>query len=849
MTPLLRRASWRHLRRHPWLAGLSVLGVAVAVAVVVGIDLANASATRAFDTSVEGVAGRATHEITGGPSGLDERLYVELRTVHGLRDSTPVVESTVVAADGSGRTFQLLGIDVFVDRALRTFSPSFDPSGDGTAFLTRPGAVYLGTRLASELEVGIGDGVRIRAGGEEHRLEVVGLLSPASDLARQALRDLLIVDLASAQEILGKTGRLTRIDLTLGEGDEAAARETAFQRALPAGCELRAKSARSGALSQMTRAFRLNLTALSLLALVVGMFLIFNTMTFAVVQRRPVLGTLRALGATRRQVFAWVVSEAAVIGLAGSAIGVAAGIALAEGLLTLVIRTINDLYFSLSVSSVAIPWQGMVKGLALGVGGTVLAALRPAAEAASAPPRLVLIRSVLEAKARRAVGHGATIAFALAALAGALLVLPTRSLVVSFGGLFLVVLAFAALVPAATVAATTLLKAPMRRLFGVLGTMAARGVATTLSRTGVAVAALVIAVSVTIGVGVMVASFRSTLVSWLDVTLAADVYVAPAEPGSRGGARTLDPEVLAIVESAPQVAFATTYRRVRVDTPLGPIDLGALRAERPAFDAYDFIHGDPDEIWPRFQSEEAVIVSETLAYHHRLEIGSRLELTTGRGRQQLAVAGIYHDYGSTRGVATVSRATYDRYWDDPAIFSIGIFTHEGADRERLIEDLRARVGARQGVRWIANRDLREASLEIFDRTFVITGVLRLLAVVVAFIGVLAALMALQLERARELGVLRATGLTPRQVWTLVIAECGLMGTISGVLALPLGGALAAMLIHIINRRSFGWTLDMELPLAILGQAVLLAVVAALSAGLYPAYKLSKTSPALALREE
>ena len=849
MTPLLRRASWRHLVRHPWLIGLSVLGVALAVAVVVGIDLANSSATRAFELSVEGVAGRATHEIVGGPTGLDESLYAELVTVYGWRDATPVVEATVVAADDSGRTFQLLGIDAFVDRRLRSFTPGFDGSGDATAFLTRSGTAFLGADLAATLGLTTGDSFEIQAAGEPHLLEVIGLLSPPDDLARQALRDLLIVDISSAQEILGLEGRLSRIDLIFPETETASMREAELRRVLPHGVELKTKSARAGALAEMTRAFRLNLTALSLLALLVGMFLIYNTMTFSVVQRRPLLGTLRALGVTQRQIFGLVIAEAAAIGLLGSAVGLAVGIALAEGLLGLVIQTINDLYFALSVQSVDIPLSGWLKGVALGVGGTVLAAVRPAWEASSAPPRFVLTRSALEGKALGSVWRGAGTGIFLLLAAAALLALPTKNLVVSFAGLFLVVLGFAATVPAATLVATSLLKPPMRRLFGVLGAMAARGVATTLSRTGIAVSALVIAVSVTIGVGVMVASFRSTLINWLEVTLAADIYVAPADPRARGGARSLDPAVVEAVESAPEVAFVSTYRRVRVSSPAGPVDLGALRAERPAFDGYDFVRGEREEVWGRFENEGAAMVSESFAYLRDLTADSRLELLTDRGPREFEVAGIYYDYGGGGGGVTLSRRTYDRFWDDPAVSSIGIFTKEGVDRNRLIDALQARIGDHQNVRWISNRDLREASLEIFDRTFVITGVLRLLAVVVAFIGVLTALMALQLERAREFGVLRANGLTPRQVWALVTAQCGLMGWVAGCLALPLGGMLAAMLIHIINRRSFGWTLRMEVPPEILLQALLLAMTAALLAGVYPAYKLSRSSPALALREE
>ena len=846
MTRLLRRASLRHLLRHPWLIGLSVLGVAVAVAVVVGIDLANAGARRAFELSVEAVAGKATHEIVGGPGGLDESFYARLRNELGWRRSTPVVEASVVALDGSsgGRAVRLLGVDPFVDGAHRSFTPSFGGGADPTAFLTRPGAVYLGAELAAELAVAAGGRLPIRAAGEVRELEVVALLEPADDLGGEALRDLLVVDIASAQELLGLEGRLSRIDLIPAPGAEAA-----LEALLPAAAELRSKSSRSGALEQMTRAFRLNLTALGLLAMVVGTFLIYNTMTFSVVQRRPLLGSLRTLGVTRRQVFDLVVAEAAVIGLAGSGLGLALGVFLAEGLQRLVVQTINDLYFVLAVRSVELSPASLVKGLGLGVAGAVLAALRPAREATAVAPRVALQRSALERDARAAVRRGVRVGGVLLAASIGLLLLPTRSLIVSFGALFLFVLGFAALVPPTTVLAMRLLSSPMRRGFGVLGAMAARGVTATLSRTGVAAAALVVAVSVTLGVGAMVASFRSTLIGWLEVTLQADVYVAPADPGSRGGATALDPRVLAAVESSPEVAFATTYRRVRVSSSLGPIELGALRTERPAFAAFDFALGDAGEAWSKFQQQGAAIVSEPLAYHHGLRPGSTVTLATDRGRRDFEVAGVYYDYGSDRGVITLSRQTYDRFFDDPQIFSIGIFTRDGVDRRRLIDDLRHRIPDGAQARFIANRELRQASLEIFDRTFLITGVLRLLAMVVAFIGVLAALMALQLERTRELGVLRANGLTPRQVWGLVTTQCGLLGAVSGALALPLGAALAALLVHVINRRSFGWTLSMELPPQLLVQSVLLALASALLAGLYPAYKLSRSSPALALRSE
>lgn len=859
---LLFRSSRRHLLRHPWQIGLSVLGVAVAVAVVVGVDLANAGARRGFELSVEGVAGRATHEVAGGPTGVPEELYRRLRVDAGVRRSAPVVEGWVASDRLPGRGLRLFGVDPFAEATFRSFTRTLgggdgdeneDGDGDLGRFLTEPGAVLVAPELAAELGVAVDDDFEVTAGGRRHRLRLVAFLEPADQLARRSARDLLVVDVATAQELLGRAGRLTRIDLVL-DGEEAEK----IRRLLPAGVELRTKSGRSGALEQMTRAFRLNLQALSLLALLVGTFLIYNTMTFSVVQRRPLLGTLRALGVTRRQLFAVVLAEAAVVAAAGSAAGVGLGVLLGRGLLELVARTINDLYFALSVTGVGVPLVGLVKGVLLGVAGTLLATLPAAREAATATPRAVLLRSQLERRARRSLPRLTAAGVAALALTAGLLAVPSKSLPLAFAAVFVFVLACACLVPPLLYAAMQLLRPPIARIFGILGSLAARGVAGTLSRTGVAVAALVIAVAMTAGVALMVRSFRATLVDWLETTLQADVYVAPAGVSGRGVPSALDPELIESVRALPEVGRLTTSRRVEVGSETGPTQLQVVDLDRPAFDVFTLVDGDADEVWRRFQ-EGAVLVSEPYAYHRDLAVGDHVVLLTDRGPRSFEIAGVYYDYATDRGVVLLSRRSYDRFWDDPAVQSLGLYAAPGVGAEELAEAVRRAAGAGAGaggevadgqrITVAVNREIRRSALEIFDRTFVITGVLRLLSVIVAVIGILSALMALQLERSRELGVLRANGLTPAQLWGLVTTQTGLMGLVAGLLAAPVGVALATLLVHVINRRSFGWTLRLEIAPDLLLQTVLLALAAALLAGLYPAWKMSRSSPALALREE
>ncbi len=265
--------------------------------------------------------------------------------------------------------------------------------------------------------------------------------------------------------------------------------------------------------------------------------------------------------------------------------------------------------------------------------------------------------------------------------------------------------------------------------------------------------------------------------------------------------------------------------------------------------SFAFLEGSAEEAFRSFRAGQGLLVSEPFAYRRDLSLGDVVEIPGLEGTESLPIAGIFTDYGSDQGVVMMGRVAYDRLFRDPGITSLGFFLDEGVDVESVVSDLEGRLLPGDVVNIRSNRGLRETSLEIFDRTFAITGVLRALAFSVAFIGVLSALMALQLERGRELGVLRANGLTPRQVWTLVTTQTGVMGVVAGILAVPAGTVLAYVMIYVVNRRSFGWTLQMEMGPGIVLQAVGLAVAGALLAGLIPAWRMSRTSPAVALREE
>ena len=844
-TCTLLRTGLRDLVRRPLHTGLMVLGVALGVAVVVAIDLANAAARRGFERSAETVVGRATHQVLGGPAGVPQDLLLRIRTDVGLRASAPVVEDFAVALDLDRQPLRILGLDPLSEGPFRTPLTGASMADPRFArFFTEPKAALVASTLADRYGLHIGSPLRLRVRDRIETLEVVGLVHAEEPAEAAALEGLVLMDVGAAQRLFALGDRLTRLDLVAADAE--AARVAAL---LPAGLRLAPASEQASTAGQLTEAFRLNLTALSLLALMVGGFLIYNTVMFSVVQRRVVIGTLRLLGATGGQVVGLVLVETAAAAAVGAMLGLALGWVLAQGAVRLVTRTINDLYFVVAVAGAPLTPVAAAKGLLLGLGVGLLSALAPALEAARVEPVEAIRPSTIEGRARRLVPKVAAAGALLALLGAAVLVFSARSLVLSFGGLFGIVLGLALAAPLATVASTALTAPAAGAVVGTLGRLAVRTVTRSVSRTGVAIAALAVAVSVTIGVSLMIGSFRATVENWLELSLRADIFVAAPAAGGLRAIATLSPDVPARVAAVPGVADIETFRAARVSSPLGEVRLSVADPRRPRrTQLYRFAEGDPAAVWEKVR-EGAVIVSEPFAFRHRLPpTGGAVELLTDRGPRTFPVAGVFYDYATEHGLVLMARNVYERHWDDRGVSSLGVYVAPGRSVEQVTRDLRAAL-AGTALMVTPNRALRDRALAIFDRTFAVTQALRLLAGVVAFIGVWSALVALQVERTRELATLEVLGLTPGQMWALTMLETGFMGAVAGMLSLPLGWLLAAILVHVINVRSFGWTMRLLAEPTVFAQALAVSVAAAMLASVYPVLRLRRRSLAAALRSE
>ncbi|UOG92171.1 MAG: FtsX-like permease family protein [Candidatus Thiothrix sulfatifontis] len=786
---LLARASWRFFTRHPWQLWLTLLSIALGTAVIIAVDLANQSAGQSFRASVNVLSGTMTHEITAVRGNVPDEFYRQLRVEWGYRESAPVVEKMLVR---DGVQYTLLGIDPFAAPLQQAAGVDID-ADEVRRLLTEPGA----------------------------RVQV-------SD-------ELWVADIATVQ---GDSSGLTKIQLKLTDAQAAA-----LQARLPPALKLESFASRQQVFTQMTQAFSTNLLAMSLLAMLVGAFLVYNTMTFSVLQRRQAFAIGRMVGVTGGQLFRHLLLEALVLGVVGSVLGVFLGVLLGQGLLVLVTQTISDLYVSVRATDLLLTPVVLLKGVGITLLAVLVATLAPAWEAAQVSPVQVQRQSTLEQGNQRR-GAGLAVAGVVLMLASAGLIgYSGKQLVTGFFGLFLLIVGYSLCVPLVLRFA---LHGLQRLRLSLLPRMAIRGVQASLSRTSLAIIALTVAVSATVGVSIMIGSFRASVAEWLEMTLASDLYVSATSQEASRVDGSLHPDWLRRVQGLAGVAAVSTGRTARLTVEDFPLPALVLLPSSHSGRGFAFLEGDAAAIWQRFLAGEGLLVSEPFAYHRGKRRGDTVQVTTElAGKVNVPVLGVFRDYSATQGMVVLPSDLYERYWTDRGISSIGIQAAAGADVAGLKRQLQIWAGelqqAGQPLVVRSNRDIREFSLQVFDRTFAITNVLRLLVIIVAFVGVFSALMALFLEKGREFAILRATGFTPQQLQRLVLGQAALIGLLAGLLSLPLGWLLSVVLIEIINQRSFGWTMQTHVFALVPLQAVALALVAALLASLYPVRRMGRAS--------
>jgi len=835
---LFFRLFLRPLIREPLRAALTVIAVTLGVAVVLAIELAGNAATGSFLSSVQTLAGKADFDVTG-VGGVSGKAVARLATLpYPIHIEPQVADYATVVS--TGRLVPLLGIDMVADA---------DRMAGGLTslrLLEKGRCVWVSRGISNE------PGSTITLGINDHvtSFTVCGVLPQSSAADSGAV----VMDISLALEQLGRGDRVDRVLVSVPHGGKRtlAQWKTILRAALPAGVRLRARGAQARENRRMLEAFRWNLRVLSYIALIVGAFLIYNSLSVAVVRRRTEIGVLRALGTDRNLILAGFLGEAALYGIAGSSLGLLLGRLMAQGAVGLIASTVQSLYLTSRPAPVELSSSTVLLAFAVGVTVALISALLPALEASQVPPVEAMARARREYLVRVDKRRNLALAGGCAGAAAWVSGLPPVGGKPLFGylaALLLVaacVLAVPALVAAVAAAAAKL----PRRGWLTEVYLAMQSLSGSLRRTAVLLAALSTAISMVVSVGIMVGSFRKTVEVWLNQELQADFYVRPAVPPAVDRYPTLAPETARRIAALPQVAEVDQFRAYSISYQGLPATLAGADT-KIAFDygRFPLLPGENrQKVLQQLIQGGAALVSEPFAVKRGIHTGQTLTLTLPPGPVVFRVAGIYHDYSDPRGVIITDRSTLLKYLPDRAASSLGVYLKPGVASK---DARRALDGACTGLRVaiISHRDLRQQALAVFDRTFRITYALEAVALCVAVTGIAGALIVLVVDRRREIALLRFLGSSARQIRRLIFTEAAVLGIMAAFIGFVLGVMLSLILIFVINKQSFGWSIQFHWPVAVLSGALLIIYASTLAAGIYPARLGMAINPIEVIQEE
>jgi putative ABC transport system permease protein len=824
------RGLGREIRAGRALFALTVAGVALGVAAVLSIQILNRAALGAFSGSVRAVSGEADLSVLGLADRMPEGLLVEVLAVPGVAAAVPIyrVEAALEADPEAG--LEVLGVDL-VAAASGPWTPA---AGSLAGALATPGWVAVTPALARERGWEIGDEVRVTSGSRRVALRI-GALVDLQRTAPLASRRLAVMDIAQAQGLLGAPGRIHQIDVVAADGmarEELAAR---LDAALAGRARATSPEARTVEAEGLLAAFRLNLTALSLVSLAVGGFLVYAAVKAALTRRREELGLLRSIGATRAQVIGLVLAEVAGLGLLGTALGIPLGWLAARANVDAVSGTLRNLYLLQGIERIGLDAPLVAVAIATGLAGAVLGAAGPALDAARRDPRALLGSITLQAQEER---RATPLAIAAAGALAAGLVLQAavgdRWRPAGFV-LALVLLAAVPLAAPALLRAVARLPAP-RRLSIAWGV---RSLGTRLGATAIAAGALAVAVSMLAGVTIMVASFRETVDRWLEATLRADVYVTTPSWRRARGEATLAPGVVERLAALPGVRAVDRLRQAQVLVAGRHVTISGVDSALPEAEGrVALVDGEPGAL-AALRGTDGVLVSEPLARKAGLGRGDRVAIPGTAESVEAIVAGVYRDYGSERGALLADLSLFARLFGEGPVQNVALYLAPGVDPEDTVARIRRELPD-QALLARSNRTLREEVFAIFEQTFAVTRLLQAMGLLIATVGIALSLLVVARERAAETALLRALGATRGQVFAAFLGRGLGVGALGLVLGLAGGGGLAVVLVRAVNPAWFGWTIGFHLPAgALLGQSALIAL-AAVIASVYPALRASDT---------
>ena len=840
---------------------ITICGITLGVSVFLAIGLANKTALASFHDTVDKVAGKANLEIrpltgrTIDQSILNRLTWLEMAgAVY-----TPIINDDVVLASGADHSelnelIQLLAVDFFADDAFKGYevvSPdSSEESGAQLNGVFKHLGVLVGHALAAERNLSEGDKIELAVDDRRFEVVVSGVLTDKGTGAAYGGR-LLLCDLSLGQEILGLPGQISQVEI-ISPPQKLELLQEKLRSELPVSVAVEPASTRTSQIEKMTRSFEYNLYALSFIALLVGMFLIYNTMAITVIRRRPELGTLRTLGLSSRHILGLILSEAILLGAVGSLLGLFCGVLIADWALQAVAMTYQRLYFSLPLDSVRLEPIILLIAFFTGVGLTTIAAVPAALEAAAVSPAEATRKMSIELNIDRWTLPFAMVALIFFGLSAYSSTLPALANFPFFGYFSALTCVFgvAFLMPAILKKLLPVLGRILYPLLGLESRLAVSSLGRTLGRSSVAVATLSIGIAMLISLAIMIGSFRETVIDWARQTLVADLWMRPAsrDGGSKNARFPAELEgrlatVVGVKAVEPWTESDFEYAGMKAT-------LGAARFDLvEKFSNLSYLSGRGNREVAALIRGKNCIVSESFSIKHGVLAGDTIEVPFKTGLIPIKVQDVYYDYVNDTGFVVVNRDFYRENMKEDGINSFAIFVKEGYEPVSVRKQIFAQLSGKSRFVVRTTGELRERILDIFDQTFAVTYALHAISIVVAILSVMNALFALTEESRREFGILKYIGLSAKGIKKMVLTEAGVLGLSGCVFGIMLGFVLSLLLIYVINKQSFGWTIRFTVPYDFIAETFAIIMFTSIASGLIPARLASATQAPEVIRSE
>ncbi len=813
---LLDAAAFGPLRQAPGRTLLAIVAIALGVALGFSVYLINRVAADEVQLASRSLFGMADLSVRAPGGGFDESLYPRLAAIPGIAVASPVVEAQA-RLPGRDRTLKLVGIDPFRAAQMQPALATAGATAAQRGGLLAEDAVWLSPAAAQALGLAVGERFDVQVALDPVSLRVAGLL-PAGEY-RQPLG---MLDIATAQWRLDRLGRLDRVDLRLEPGVDPLAVQDAIRALLPPGVRLTTPGEASDDAVRLSRAYRSNLTALALVALFTGAFLVYATQSLAVARRRREIALLHAMGMTVREQVAASLLSGAIVGVLGAALGVALGIVVARAGLAAFGADLGAGYFRGIAPQLEVRPLEVLVFLGLGLAAALVATLGPAREAASVPAAAALKAGDEAPLAARRHGW---IALAFALAAGAALLLPPLEGIALPG-----YAAIACLLLGAVFLAPTLSHLAFGRLPAAgppwlqIATAQLKG---TARRSTVSIAAVLVSFSLMVAMAIMVYSFRNSLDGWMQRILPADLYV---RAGGSGLTSYLDEPAQRAIAGVPGVARADFVRFQDVALPGPGLPVTVIARPIDEDGAGRILPLRRTDAKPAPPGTVPVWASEAALDLRGYDVGTTFDLPLGGRTLRASVRGLWRDYERPGGSIVMPREVFVRYTGDTRATTAALWLERGADQDVVAKRLQSALQRGGEFEIAVPREIRRLSLRVFDRTFAVTYLLEAVAVLIGLFGISASTSSQVLARRGEFGMLRHLGVTRGEIGRMLAFEGAALGAVGVLTGLVVGFVVSLILIYVVNRQSFHWTMDLHVPWALLALlSVVLVAAAALTA--------------------